>query len=80
MGCSSRAPAPPAIEAGECTFRNAEIVGAKMTLWVNFCRTISRNARLLYLTKLPRRPFAIETVTGQFLPHAPAAKAASGSA
>src|ERR1700693_5468394 len=34
-------------------------------LWVNFCRAISRNARLLYPTKLPRRPFAIEAVTGQ---------------
>jgi hypothetical protein len=31
----------------------------------NFCRAISWNARLLYPTKLPRRPFAIEAVTGQ---------------
>jgi hypothetical protein len=36
----------------------------EMTLWVIFCRAISRNARLLYPTKLPRRPFAIEAVTG----------------
>jgi hypothetical protein len=42
-----------------------------MTLWVNFCRAISRNARLLYPTKPPRRSFAIEAVTGQFRTHAP---------
>jgi hypothetical protein len=28
-------------------------------------RAISRNARLLYPTKLPRRPFAIEAVEGR---------------
>jgi hypothetical protein len=33
-------------------------------LWVNFCRAISWNARLLYPAELPRRPFAIEAVTG----------------
>jgi hypothetical protein len=33
--------------------------------WVNNCRAILRNARLFYLTKLPRRPFAIEAVTSQ---------------
>jgi hypothetical protein len=33
-------------------------------LRVNFCRAISRNARLLYPTKLPRRPFAVEAVSG----------------
>jgi hypothetical protein len=31
----------------------------------NFCRAISRNARLIYPTKLPRRLFAIEAVTGR---------------
>jgi hypothetical protein len=36
-----------------------------MTLWVNFCRAISRNGRLLYSTKLPHQRFAIEAVTGQ---------------
>jgi hypothetical protein len=36
-----------------------------MTLWVNFCRAISRYARLLYPTKLPRQRFAVEAVTGQ---------------
>ena len=36
-----------------------------MTLWVIFCRAISRNGRLLHPTKLPRGPFAIEAVTGQ---------------
>ena len=41
-----------------------------MTLRVNFTRAISRSAWLLYPTKLPRRPFAIEAVTGQELPHA----------
>jgi hypothetical protein len=30
-----------------------------MPLWVDFCRAISGKARLLYPTKLPRRPFAI---------------------
>jgi hypothetical protein len=44
------------------------------TVSVNFCRAISRNARLLYPTKLPRRLFAIEAVEGQNPPHAPAAK------
>ena len=38
---------------------------AEMSLWVNFCRAILRNARLPYPTKLPRRQFAIEAVTGQ---------------
>jgi hypothetical protein len=41
-----------------------------MTLGVNFCRAISRNVRLLYPTKLPRRSFAIEAVTGQKQTHA----------
>jgi hypothetical protein len=50
---------------GECAFRTASIDGGEMTLWVNFCRAISRNARLLYPPKLSRRPFAIEAVTGQ---------------
>jgi hypothetical protein len=36
-----------ASEKGECAFRNAVIGGRKMTLWVNFCRAISRKARLL---------------------------------
>ena len=40
------------------------------------CRAISRTARLLYLTKLPRRPFVVEAVAGQwrtfaFAPGAP---------
>ena len=35
-----------------------------MTQWVNFCRAISRNARLLYPGKLPRRPFAMAAVQG----------------
>jgi hypothetical protein len=38
------------------------------------CLAISRNARLLYPTKLPRRPFAIEAVTGQSRPKCIAAK------
>ncbi len=42
--------------------------GYESPLRVNFCRSNSRNARLLYPTKLPRQPFAIEAVTGQFLP------------
>jgi hypothetical protein len=37
---------------------------APRPLWVNFCRAISRNVRLLYPIKLPRRPFAIEAVKG----------------
>jgi hypothetical protein len=45
-------------------FRNAALYGGEMTLRVNFCLAISRHARLLYFTKLPRRPFAIEAVTG----------------
>ncbi len=51
-------------------FRDASIGGGKMTIWVNFCRAISRNARLLHPTKLPRRPFAIEAVTAEaaFMP------------
>jgi len=39
---------------------------AECPLRVNFCRAISRKARLLYPTKLPRRRFAIEVVTGHF--------------
>jgi hypothetical protein len=35
-----------------------------MTLWVINCRAILGNSRLLYTTKLPRRPFAVEAVTG----------------
>jgi hypothetical protein len=34
------------------------------------CRAISRNGRLLYPTKLPRRPFAIEAVAGHERPFA----------
>jgi hypothetical protein len=41
------------------THRTAASDSGEVTLWVNFCRAISRNARLLYLTKLPRRPFAV---------------------
>jgi hypothetical protein len=40
-------------------------IAQSMSLRVNFCRATSRNARLLYPTKLPRRTSAIETVTGQ---------------
>ena len=36
-----------------------------MTLWVINCRANSQEARLLYPTKLPHRPFAVEAVTGQ---------------
>jgi hypothetical protein len=50
-----------------------------MTRWVNFRRAISRNARLVHPTKLPRRPFAIEAVRGQEPWQAGAAKAASFS-
>jgi hypothetical protein len=46
-------------------FRNAAIDGYDPPLWVNFCRVISQKAPLLYPTKLPRRTFAIEAVTGQ---------------
>jgi hypothetical protein len=35
------------------------------TVSVNFCRAISRNARLLYPTKLPHQRFAVEAITGQ---------------
>jgi hypothetical protein len=42
-----------------------------MTKWVYFCRAISRITRLLYPTKLPRRLFAIEAVTGQQRPSKP---------
>jgi hypothetical protein len=34
-----------------------------MSKWVMNCRAISQNARLLYPTKLPHRPLAIEAVT-----------------
>jgi hypothetical protein len=34
------------------------------TLSARFCLAISRNARLFYPTKLPRRPFAVEAVSG----------------
>src|ERR1700722_4611658 len=43
---------------------------SRCPLWVNFCRPLSRNARLLYPTKLPHRLFAIEAVTGQEQPPA----------
>jgi len=45
-------------------FRNAAIGGGEVTLWVINGRANSQEARLLYLTKLPRRPFAVEAVTG----------------
>jgi hypothetical protein len=38
------------------------------TFWVNFCRVILWNARPLYPTKLPPRPFAIEAASGQERP------------
>src|SRR5258708_2321474 len=51
-------------------------IADKCRRWVNFCRGISRNARLLYPTKLPRRPFAIEAVTGHERHFAPLRTAA----
>ena len=41
-----------------------------MALWINFCRAISRNARILCPTELPRRPSAIEAAKGYFRTHA----------
>jgi hypothetical protein len=57
----------------ECLFLRIKLIATRQLcvdhcgfppLWVNFCRAISRNARPLYSTKLPRRLFAIEAVTG----------------
>jgi hypothetical protein len=45
-------------------FRNAALYGGGAVHSINFCRAISRSARLLYPTKLSRRQFAIEAVTG----------------
>jgi hypothetical protein len=58
-------------EWGSTVNLHCKIFQPRLSHRFNFCRAISRNARPLYPTKLPRRPFAIEAVRGQERPPAP---------
>jgi hypothetical protein len=62
---------PGAFDAIHCPSPSVKInivsnaaMHSSLPSWVNICRAISRNARLLYPIKLPRQLFAVEAVTG----------------